>query len=81
MASNPDEKVESTAVNRSCAQSLAALAAFVRPHVPENRHQCIAELAFASAERRGFAPGHELDDWLEAEREVDARRIGECYPF
>jgi hypothetical protein len=24
------------------------------------------------AQQRGFAPGRELDDWLEAEREIDA---------
>jgi len=30
----------------------------------------IAELAYLKAERRGFAPGYELDDWLEAEQEV-----------
>ena len=29
----------------------------------------IAELAYYKAERRGFEPGYELDDWLEAERE------------
>jgi hypothetical protein len=29
----------------------------------------IAELAYYKAERRGFEPGHELDAWLEAERE------------
>jgi hypothetical protein len=29
----------------------------------------IAELAYFKAERRGFAPGHEQDDWLEAEQE------------
>lgn len=30
----------------------------------------IAEAAYYRAERRGFAPGHELDDWLEAEAEL-----------
>ena len=30
----------------------------------------IAERAYYRAERRGFTPGHELDDWLAAEREV-----------
>lgn len=30
----------------------------------------IAELAYYKAERRGFEPGHELEDWLEAEREL-----------
>ena len=34
----------------------------------------IAEAAYWRAERRGFAPGHELDDWLHAEREVDSRQ-------
>ncbi len=29
----------------------------------------IAELAYYKAESRGFEPGHELDDWLEAEWE------------
>jgi hypothetical protein len=29
----------------------------------------IAELAYYKAESRGFEPGYELDDWLEAERE------------
>jgi|PlaIllAssembly_1097288.scaffolds.fasta_scaffold175888_2 hypothetical protein len=40
---------------------------------PEKRRQEIAEIAFALGKRRGLAPGHELDDWLSAEREVDAR--------
>jgi len=30
----------------------------------------IAELAYYKAERRGFEPGHELEDWLEAEQEL-----------
>ena len=29
----------------------------------------IAELAYFKAESRGFEPGHELEDWLEAEGE------------
>ena len=38
----------------------------------EARRALIAESAYLRAERRGFAPGHEVDDWLEAEVEVDA---------
>jgi len=38
----------------------------------ETRHAMIAESAYLRAERRGFAPGHETDDWLAAEAEVDA---------
>lgn len=36
--------------------------------VPD-RDARIAELAYYKAENRGFAPGHELEDWFEAERE------------
>ncbi len=38
----------------------------------EARHALIAEAAYLRAEGRGFAPGHETDDWLAAEAEVDA---------
>jgi membrane-bound lytic murein transglycosylase B len=61
--------------------SLDALAAYGRPHGLDDRHDCIAQLAYQHAARRGFATGHELDDWLEAEREVDARLTGEWHPF
>lgn len=30
----------------------------------------IAERAYYKSESRGFAPGHELNDWLEAEHEL-----------
>jgi hypothetical protein len=32
----------------------------------------IAKRAYELAAQRGFAPGHELDDWLQAEREIEA---------
>jgi hypothetical protein len=32
----------------------------------------IAECAYFKAERRGFAPGYDLEDWLAAERELAA---------
>jgi len=35
------------------------------------RRGMIAEGAYLRAERRGFAPGHEKEDWLAAEAEVD----------
>ena len=30
----------------------------------------ISETAYYKAEKRGFAPGHEQQDWLEAEKEI-----------
>ncbi len=34
-----------------------------------DRDAKIAEFAYYKAENRGFAPGYELEDWLEAEQE------------
>ena len=42
----------------------------------ETRRQ-IAEAAYYRAKERGFEPGHELEDWIEAEAEVMARLNGE----
>ncbi len=39
---------------------------------PEQRQQVIAQAAYFIAERRGFAPGNELEDWLQAEAEFEA---------
>jgi len=36
----------------------------------------IATAAYYLAAARNFTPGHELDDWLEAERSVRARLYG-----
>ncbi len=41
---------------------------------PEELRQTIAVLAYQYAERRNFEPGHELDDWLDAESELLAER-------
>lgn len=35
--------------------------------------EMVAEAAYYKAEKRGFAPGRELQDWLEAEREIQER--------
>lgn len=39
----------------------------------ERRHALIAEAAYFRAEARGFAPGGDIDDWLDAESEIDER--------
>ncbi len=36
------------------------------------RRQAIEQAAYYRAERRGFEPGHELEDWIAAEAQVDA---------
>ena len=37
------------------------------------RRQLVAAEAYFLAERRGFAAGHDLEDWLAAEATVDSR--------
>jgi hypothetical protein len=38
--------------------------------VPINLEEEIRRLAYLLSERRGFAPGHENEDWLTAEHEI-----------
>ena len=40
------------------------------------RHHRIQVAAYYLAERRGFVPGHELDDWLAAEDAIDMEDAG-----
>lgn len=42
----------------------------------EARRSMVAQAAYFRAEKRGFAAGCALDDWLEAEREI-ARMLDE----
>ena len=51
------------------------------PHPPIDRRAWIAATAYAIAERRGFEPGHELEDWLKAEKQVQFEIIGEGRTF
>ena len=36
------------------------------------REQMIAEAAYFRAEQRGFAPGNEMSDWLQAEADMES---------
>ena len=45
----------------------------------EVRRATIAQAAYFHAERRGFAPGGEEQDWLKAEAEVDALLKGAAH--
>jgi len=68
MLSTPDNKVaeQRAATAQSDATALSEVARF-----EEERRRMIAEAAYYLAERRGFAPGHEEDDWLQAEAQID----------
>jgi Protein of unknown function (DUF2934) len=51
---------------QSAASSLAAMD-------PEARRRLVAAEAYFLAERRGFAAGNEIEDWVAAEAAVDSR--------
>jgi hypothetical protein len=35
-------------------------------------HELVAERAYYKAEARGYEPGHEIQDWIDAEAEIEA---------
>lgn len=65
-AANPAQQVD-----------VVSAALVATPTQRQNREELIAEAAYHHAEARGFEPGHELEDWLAAEAEVDARLSSE----
>jgi hypothetical protein len=77
IAANAARRIVSRA-KVSAANFLENLQMNMAPHISEDRNACIAEAAYFIAMHRRFSPGHELEDWLTAQSEVDARLIGEC---
>ncbi len=43
------------------------------PLSDEEIRALVAEAAYERARKRGFAPGHEFEDWIEAEAQVMTR--------
>jgi glucan-binding YG repeat protein len=42
---------------------------------PEQRYHMIATAAYFKAQQRGFAAGYHVQDWITAEKEIDAKFI------
>lgn len=42
---------------------------------PDELRKLVSEAAYYRAKQRGFTPGHEMEDWVQAEAEV-LQRIG-----
>ena len=68
MANRATQQTERREEPESAEEALA-------PELAGLRQQRIAERAYARAESRGFAGNQHLEDWLEAEREIDAADI------
>ncbi len=75
-ATTPVSQLLNTSRATSEVKLLNSNGLLTRTPQPDRGH-LIAEAAYHHAEARGFEPGHELDDWLLAEDEVDARLDGE----
>jgi hypothetical protein len=67
----PQKSPPSSATRRNILRPVTLV-----PHrlTAAERHQRISDLAYRRAAMRGFVGGNELEDWLDAEREVDAGR-------
>lgn len=67
--SAPDAPPSRPAEGRGIGNNAAKLS-------PEEVYKLIQESAYFRAKARGFAPGHEVQDWIEAEAEVRRRLEG-----
>lgn len=69
------KKVPITPINNGESMRQASESGDVVPVPAErtlSREQLIAEVAYFRAEQRGFEPGDDLRDWLDAEAEVES---------
>ena len=65
-------KAKAPRVKRAATRTTSAKRAPSLAVSPEERWRMVAVAAYHKAEKRGFAAGGALDDWLDAEREVEA---------
>lgn len=73
-ASRRPEKVASGAPSSEVIQTGASSSGNTRATMsPEEVYRLIQETAYYKAKARGFAPGNEVQDWIEAEAEVRMR--------
>jgi hypothetical protein len=80
MVNATQRKVEPEMTERPMAEAIAPTNVGVpkkefppAPLSPQEIYQLIQEAAYFKAEARQFAPGVELQDWLDAEKEVRQR--------
>ncbi|HEY0939104.1 MAG TPA: DUF2934 domain-containing protein [Steroidobacter sp.] len=71
----PRKTLTTKAVATEPAADVQIVATTLDP-TPEDVGAMIATAAYYLAAARNFSPGHELDDWLEAERAIHARLYG-----
>ena len=69
--------MKSRAAKRNLDERIApgAIIESAPPPPVADRLDYIAAAAYYKAEARGFRPGQELDDWLQAEAECSTRKL------
>jgi len=74
-ASQPvtSEEVEQTIAENAAYKEPIPLTGL--PVTSEDLRQIIAETAYYKAEKRGFEPGYEAQDWVESERDILGRYV------
>ena len=80
MANEIAKLAESKPSKRPTTNVTAPTSKSATPVSAEVRRLMIAEAAYYSAERRGFASGNEVGDWLLAEKQIDAALSAEVVP-
>lgn len=74
--SKPDNPAASPAAKRAGSGRQPELPPTRTAIDPEARRQMIASAAYYRAEQRSFSGGSELQDWLDAEAEIDRMLTG-----
>ena len=64
----PKKAAPKKAVKKKASRKKAASAKTVSY---QQRYQMIAEAAYHISEKQGFIPGNEMDNWLQAEQQID----------
>ena len=70
MATRPVQRPDSPESKSDASASGPGVASAGAPVSPEVAER-ISKRAYEIARKRGFTPGHELEDWLQAEREIE----------
>lgn len=65
---------DNAAVRSDTSPAIVQMAQSQAEQRAARRRASIAEAAYLLAEKRGFEPGHELEDWLKAELAVEAEQ-------
>lgn len=76
LAAKPEPVAKAKAAPKAAPKAAAAKAARPRAKKPapvpaEQRRNYVEVAAYHIAERRSFAPGNPLEDWVQAEAEID----------